>query len=309
MKIEKAYCTDLDEIIDVETAYDLYWAERISDKHNFECIHEDCDAAITAANLDKLRQDMVYDPYYKVVDAEDHSISCPYRNEVETVSNNTKGGQVNTTRGKLDSDLADVFGFKRPPSHFEKRVSTSPVDETKNSSTNKKRKKIAFKAEENRPSTHYSLLSFVSKYSRHLKQGATTQKFISIDKSNVSYAEMFVEINGQCIKSLSDSSRVYFGKAYVNKIKNGDYTIRFVQSFEVNKQPVHTSIYLPQKVIENAFSRKMSERKFEELSKKKYPAVWAFVYAKPFRQDKDGKQYVNFKLGNMDLFDFREKFN
>lgn len=309
MKIEKAYCTDLDEIIDVETAYDFYWAERISDKHNFECIHEDCEAAITAANLDKLRQDMVYDPYYKVVDAEDHSISCPYRNEAETDLNITKSGKPNTTRGKLDSDFADVFGFKRPPSHFEKTVSASPVDATKLSSTNKKRTKSSAKTEENRPSAHYSLLSFVSKYSRYLKQGATTQKFISINKFNVSYADMFVEMQGQRIESLSDYSRVYFGKAYVNKIKNGDYTIRFVQSFEVGKQPVRPSIYLPKKVIEDAFSRKMSEGKFEELSKKKFPAVWAFVYAKPILQDKDGKQYVNFKLENMDLFDFREKFN
>ena len=309
MKIEKAYSIDLGEIIDVETAYDFFWAGCISNKHNFECEHEDCDAAVTAANLDKLRQDMVYDPYYRVVDPEKHSSSCPYRKIAKPVATVISYDKAKDSRGKIDLDLADEFGLTRPPSHFEKKTVTTCEDVTNGSASTKKHTKNIACSQERRASTHYSLLAFVSKYSRYRKRGITSQKFINIKKYNISYDDMFVEIMGQSLGGLSEYSRVYYGKAFVRRLNNGDYAIRFESSFVVDEEPLSPSIYIRRNTIDSAFTRKLSEGRFEALSKNGAPTIWAFIYAKPYLRKKDGKQYVNFNVENMDWFDFRERFS
>jgi len=67
MKIEKAYSKDCNEVIDAELAYDYYWNGKIHNNQNFECPSELCDTNITCAKLDKLRQNMKIEPYYKSV--------------------------------------------------------------------------------------------------------------------------------------------------------------------------------------------------------------------------------------------------
>ena len=56
MKVVHAYSLDCEDIVDVEKAYDLYWANIIKDPKNFECISVNCSAEITCANIYKLRK-------------------------------------------------------------------------------------------------------------------------------------------------------------------------------------------------------------------------------------------------------------
>lgn len=306
MKIEKAYSTELDEVVDVETAYDLFWAGHITDKHKFECVFPECDGAITAANLDRLRQDMAVDPHYRKVG--EHAAAC----KADTATKDTEpapGDEARgRSRGQKNDDLADVFGLKRPPSHA---IATRTPDSGTFGAellSNKRRKKREATERAPRASTHYSLLSFVSKYHRYRKLAVCDTKFINIKGYNVAYSEMFVPIEDQDFATLSDYPRVYFGKAYIDERPN-EYRIGFISAFVFEGVSVRPSIFISKNLIQNAFSRKLSEAKFDELSKRKRPDAWVFVYAKPRTAEKDGKTYINFSVTNLDFFDFRETFD
>ena len=124
MKIEEAFSLEFGENIDVETAYDLFWARIITDKRKFVCCYEGCNAAVTAANLDRLRQDMAVDPHYRDVAPEDHITGCPNSKEAQANSAKNVSEEQNRQSRRISSAMADVFEFNRPDSHFVRTKST-----------------------------------------------------------------------------------------------------------------------------------------------------------------------------------------
>ncbi|NMM28833.1 MAG: hypothetical protein HHJ12_16465 [Glaciimonas sp.] len=252
MKIEKAYSTDVSEVIDVETAYDLYWGGKIDDKRNFECIFSDCDGPITAANLDRLRHDMFVDPYYRKSSI--HSKACSTDTESKHAQSSTDDDAHGRPRVHKSNALADIFGLNRPLSHTILVSTTSSTDVNTNPLVVKKRKKQDASTGEPRASTHYSLLAFVSKYHRYRSQEIDDTKFINIKGHNIAYADMFVPVDAQPIEELSEFPRVYFGRAYVDEKPNG-YRIGFLASLTLNSVTLRPSLYIPDDLIQNAFSR------------------------------------------------------
>lgn len=316
MTIEKAFSLEMGEIIDVETAYDLFWAGLITDKRNFECAHVDCDAPITAANLDKLRQDMKVDPYYKYPQGSRHCRDCPF--DKDTPTNPAKASPDTTDASsrqgrRVENAMADIFEFQRPDSHFTNLRHSQGQDAWKDPVEKRKRKKRATTSSSMpRPSTHYSLMSFVSKYHRYLRDGETQSRLISAKGKSLSYSQMFIRVEGQPLHELPRENRIYYGEATVKKLESGDYRIKFSQPFVHDEKQIPPSIYISKDMIEAAFSRRLTEAKFNELSARKISSVWVFVYSCPNPKNKtiDGKEltFVNFPLYNLDLFDFRENF-
>lgn len=310
MKIEEAFSLEFGENIDVETAYDLFWARIITDKRKFVCCYEGCNAAVTAANLDRLRQDMAVDPHYRDVAPEDHITGCPNSKEAQANSAKNVSEEQNRQSRRISSAMADVFEFNRPDSHFVRTKSTKVQNSLEEPAKKKTRKKSASTANSApRPSTHYSLRSFVSKYFRHLKSNQADEKCISVKGYNVPYSQMFVKIAGQSLDDLSEYRRIYYAKAFINKFESGDYSVRFGEPLLFNNIPIKPTLFISKKMVENAFSRQLYEEKLEELSLRKYPSVWVFIYSKPSpKQAKNSseKTYINFSVDNMDLFDFRE---
>jgi hypothetical protein len=307
MKIEKAYCKDCNEVIDAELAYDYYWHGKIHDKRNFECSSESCDTKITCANLDKLRQDMKVDPYFKSVG--EHSNECALEkdiiNKFKKAASQTESSSK--YRNRKSNGIADIFILERPKSHWERKQTDILSRDVASQAERKRSIKRKAHASYFSPSRYFSVMSLVSKYFRLKKANKLYDTYINIKGFDISYNEMFIEIKDQNLASLPDYPRVYFGKAFVNLLSNGDYSINFANKFNLQGGLSRPSIYLSRKSIRDSFSKKVKEKKFEALSEKKYPSIWAFVYSKPLLKERNMGIYINFYLNNMDLFDFREK--
>lgn len=341
MKIEQAYSIDSNEILNVEDAYDFYWAGIIKDKTNFECPSLNCEASITCANIDKLRQDMKVDPYFKATS--EHSSECTLVKEIKNKKHKIESIEGNQKpRNKKDEKLADIFIFSRPKSHIEKKEMTSTENIPISSIEKRKVKTSRSNTVNSQPSYFYTVRSFVSKYNTYKKQNLIDKRFINIKNNQISYSEMFIEISNQNITSLSKYPRIYFGKVFINKLKNQDYSANFTSTFilEDNKfienikeltwsedklmltfedynyqlqkltkkfNYIRPKIYLSQDMIDNSFTKNLIRNKIEDLSTKNYPEVWAFVYAVPKVKIVNKVQYVNLNIYSLDYIDFRSE--
>lgn len=306
MKIEQAYSLDNEEIVDAELAYDYYWAGIIKNKKNFECPAGNCTVSITCANLDKIRQDMKVDPYFKTVG--EHESDCDLVKEIlktDINSDSVEGERKN--RGKKQESLPDIFGLSRPKSHLEKKQNAFKGTSIVSRKEKTREQKNEINSSKRQPSTHYSLRAFVSKFLRYQSLDMLDQRYINIKGYDVSYKEMFVNVSGQSLSNISKYPRIYFGKAFLDRRKESDYSANFEASLSYEGKPLRPSTYISESLINDTFTKKLSQEKFKDLSNKNYPSTWVFVYGIPRVRVVNGKNYININISNLDYFDLREK--
>ena len=104
---------------------------------------------------------------------------------------------------------------------------------------------------------------------------------------------------------LSKYPRFYWGKARLYDNRDS-YNILFEHYLILNHRKVRPSIYVSYKIIEQAFCRKLMEKKFMALSGSN---IYCFVYAKPYFPPKSkskGKNYINFWINNLDWLEIEE---
>lgn len=306
MKIEHAFSTDLDESVDIDTAYELFTAGRILDKHNFFCLYPGCTGDITAANLDKLRQDMAVDPYFRRV-GDEHTAECDAHGGCEKMVS-APDEEARRERGRKDDTLPDQFVLNRPPSH-DVKVQVVQGESAEGVHAKGKRRASASGDTVSRPSTAYSVGSLVSRFNKYRKQGVDDIKFLSIKGFRLSYRDMFVPLAGLELVNMASHRRVYFGRAFVDRKESG-YAITFVSESAVvlDAKMYRPSLFVSDKQIAGAYSRTLFDRKFKDLAKRGRPDAWFFIYGKPEPVERAGKTYVNIKVFNLDFIDFREGF-
>lgn len=306
MKIEHAYSTDLEEVVDIDTAYELFTAGRIRDKRNFLCLFPDCDGDITAANLDKLRSDMAVDPYFKRVRDETHSRDCLLS---DTALDDARGSadEPADSRTRKRADGAEPFLLQRPVSHQVTAQSGTPADPDAARTRRKRRGDSPSGQSGGATSPAYSVGTLVSRYHKYRRLGIADQKNLDIKGYRLPYSELFVRLDAQDVGTLSPRRRVYYGPAYVDEKADG-YRIGFADPLLLDGARIKPSLYISREQIRNAFSRKLCEAKFNEISKRRRPETWFFVYGKPAPRTKDGKTYLNLNVSNLDFLDFRDGF-
>ncbi|MGE6995243.1 hypothetical protein ACQKIK_17790 [Pseudomonas sp. NPDC047961] len=67
MSLDVAYSIEVDDYVDPDKAYDLYWAGLIADKQAFLCPGTDCTAQVTCCNIDKDAQNMRVVPHFRIM--------------------------------------------------------------------------------------------------------------------------------------------------------------------------------------------------------------------------------------------------
>ena len=308
MKTEFAFSLDCNSIVDTDEAYELFWLGVIKNKRNFECIDENCNAQITCANLHKLQKDMGVLPYFKVFG--EHSESCSHQPDKIELHSSQANNNISKSRGKISDKSLDILHLERPESHWikkQKSLQLHPEQQSILTSERKKIKKEALSKLSQKPKNRHCIRPIVNSFHEYRQKQSLENKYIQIKTATISYADMFVKIDLQDINNLSKYSRIYWGEAKLYDNQNY-YNILFDNYLISNGEKIRPSIYVPLEIIEQAFCRKLMEKKFMALSGSN---VYCFVHARPYpnpKESKSGKKYINFYVNNLDFLEIKKEF-
>lgn len=307
--IKEARSIELDRIVDPELAYDLFWADQISDKTQFACLGEGCGAQTTCANIDRPRHEMKQSPHFRVIG--NHVSGCEVVEALfSSVSSElASGGGGSRARSFKNPDLPDVFRLRRPENHLVKAKIES--DDPKAGARAKAKRKRSGQSSTRKAghSTHYSIGPLISKFIRYREEGVTQDRFVKIGTRELSYKDLFVGVYHQDLENLPSTPRIYWGMTFMGRnLKDNGFRIGFADYFVSDGNDIKPSIPISDSKLAsypvNKPLKKVLERKSKEpLAKDR--RCFVFVYSKPELNEYRGKLYINFKFSSLDYIETR----
>ena len=286
--MEYAYSKELGKVLDAEQAYYHYQRGTITDKQAFTCT--DCEAAVTSVNLDKPRQEMKRGVHFRIVGT--HVSGCPQASETRS-SQKEEGstlGQSPLSARKI------VFDTDPPP---------SPAPDREKKPRRPKAEIVRTWREgggELRPRKYRNIAPLVSELGvlRQAKANLADH-YVYLKNHPFPFSTFFCEIKGQAYASLYEYPRIYYGRAFVNQIPNGDFQIRFAESLVVEGVPIRPSLYLPVKELAGSHKRWLVKQ-LAAFADDTAPNTVAFIYGKP----QPAGPYLNFRVSNYHFLELRE---
>lgn len=297
-----AYSIDTDEYIDPDRAYDLYWSGVITDKHNFLCPGANCDAQVTCANLTEDLQNMKVVPHYRVYGK--HSGECEVFIQKPLSINYEAGSDKSEECLTLDQSIADTFLLQRPSSYYEERVPSTNEKAPPQNVLIAKMKADARLREIGSVGKIYSVRSVVSRYIRYKNDGSLSHRRVNILGKDVTYRGIFKCIWEQDLDMLPDYPVIYYGWAYINRLKSGyGYQIKFKKQFVKGGEGLTTTIMIADRLISGYKIKKLVSTRLEKIISTAGSTAFVFIYSKPVVNESNGKQYANFEITNLDMID------
>ncbi|WP_210448609.1 hypothetical protein [Pantoea ananatis] len=305
MPLDIAYSIEVEDFIDPDKAYDLYWSGVIRDNKAFVCPGTDCLAQVTCANLYVESQNMKVVPHFRIYGA--HSQDCEIFNQKNVSFIQEPLATQQKERNPISSATVDKFILARPESYYDL--------DTKNKSVNlaEKQKRVrarkVVKSAELRKTGFigniYSVRMIVSRYIRYSKDGTIDHRFINIKGKDVSFKGFLKLIAKQKISSLPSYELVYHGWAYIDKYEIG-YRVKFINSLKNdNGEDLITSFFIYDDLIEKYEIKNLVISRIRKIVGLPRPKAYVFIYGKPqvVKSKKHGKYYANFKVSNLDYID------
>lgn len=294
MKLEKAFSKDIKKNITAQEADNQFERNIIRSKFNFSCPDKNCNASVTCANLERPKAQRKRKPYYKVVS--EHSPQCEIAKDIKYQKRST------TIQSDLYSsedeyrDNAIRLNLQSPC------VRRPKVDNSMNNSSDEQEK--IKKRNENESSKRKiqatkTLSSLIDSY--------LAQESLDIQlpgKGTINIKNLFIEVNGQNLKNLTDHFRIYFGKAWFNKKENG-YSIVFDKTLRSNKLAKRPSTYISKKKLEESGFLRFNISTLEKISDGKPKMV--FILCETIPRIKNG--YINFWCEGPEYLDYRPLTN
>lgn len=300
MALQEAYSLELNRIITADEAYDLYWNNKLFDKHKFECIGENCSGQVTCACMDIVEQDLKQVPHFRIKD-ENHSKGCTYFNNLTSKVNTT---ETSNHIGKNNiKDKSEKFKFKRPQSHFE--IMQNGDSSSKESTINKNKTKSSFYNNGNNYTSIYSISPIVNRWIKYRGEDLLEENTIEIERE-ISYKDLFRCVYKRDIANQGEDNYIYYGQAFIDRKKdNTGYQLTFTDKFTFKHKDkyIRPKIFIQDEVIENYFVKNMLIRKIEKIVKEKRNVCSLFIYSHP-QLIKD--KFINFNIDNLDLLDIRD---
>lgn len=281
-----AYSIELDDIIDAELAYELFWAGKIRDKSAFSCPEEGCKGNAIGINLHKVVNDWVQAPHFRGFNHDEH---CIYHEK--NIRTNAKGKSNRTgTRSELDE-----FLLARPDKEKGTMSSNKVEGTTRAKRTKGPESDIVYHAK------YFTIRSLVSNFATHRKEGEEMDRFVRIDGLKLSYKDLFIGVYNQDSDNLPKDNRIYWGVAFLDRgASNNHYRVTFAEAFKLKGEVTRPSFLLYDNLIDSYHSRLIG-RRIKQYAKEKSPRVLVFIYGKPAEE----KKYLNFKVDNLDMLDIR----
>ena len=110
--------------------------------------------------------------------------------------------------------------------------------------------------------------------------------------------EAFIKVDGQDLSSLEQNCwRVYYGKAWINKLSSGDYQIKFdsqLNDLSLEESGVRPSFFISKSMIDDSPYEKFKKEKMDELIVQKKPKRVFILSDVPSLNHT--KKYINFIL-------------
>ena len=294
MKLEKAYSEDLKKTITAEDADYNFSLGKISSKYAFTCPDDNCNAAVTCANLDKKKSQRKVPPYYRVVG--EHNINCLINQAI--IKKNKQKVEQSDIYSENDIYISDAV-------RLDLRLADNQRTKTDNSS-NFEENIIKFGHKTNLNKSNNRMIPPTKTVS------SLVSLFLNKEKKTVQIPEVgalpieefFIEINGQDISDFDDEYRIYFGLAWFNKIDDKGFAVRFNNKLKYGELEVRPSFFISLSTIESSTYAKFSLGKMNDLCNKQPKQV--FILSETSPNIKDNK-YINFWLEGLQYMDYRFK--
>jgi len=305
MPLDIAYSIEVEDFIDPDKAYDLYWSGVIKDNHAFVCPGTDCLAQVTCANLYVESQNMKVVPHFRIYGKHGHDCEIFNKKTVSFIQEPLSTQQKE--RKPVSSATVDKFILARPDSYYDLDSKNKGI----NLAEKQKRvraKKVIRSAELKKTGfigNIYSVRMIVSRYIRYSKDGSIAHRFINIKGKDVSFKSFLKLINKQKIADLPDYALVYHGWAYIDKYELG-YRVKFLNSLKNdNGEDFITSFFIYDDLIEKYEIKNLVISRIKKIVVLPRPKAYVFIYGKPqvFKSKKNEKYYANFKVNNLDYID------
>ena len=287
MSLLQAYSLDLGKKINAKEADIAYQKGFIGSQKNFQCPHQECGIAVTCANLERPKYKRKVEPYFKSV--ENHKFGCPFAEEERRTKSqdiDKNGFYENVTSGEILVNLAEPTP-KKQNSNNASEVKEINVSRTCQLSDSKKDK-----VSTNQTKTLSVLVSsFLNNENFPITLPRPYQERIFLK-------DAFIKVDGQDLSSLEQNCwRVYYGKAWINKLSSGDYQIKFdsqLHDLSVEVSGVRPSFFISKSLICDSPYEKFTKEKIDELVVQKKPKqVFIFSDVPSLNHT---KKYINFIL-------------
>lgn len=87
--LQHAFSEELNDVISVDEAYDLFWQGKLTDKRKFQCPGNNCDAKITCACMDTTELKLKQTPNFRVYGG--HAQNCEYLSFLQNNGHSSEG--------------------------------------------------------------------------------------------------------------------------------------------------------------------------------------------------------------------------
>ena len=287
MSLLQAYSLDLGKKINAKEADIAYQKGLIGSQKNFQCPHQECGIAVTCANLERPKYKRKVEPYFRSI--ENHKFGCPFAEEerrIKLLEIDKNGHYENVASGEILVNLAEPTP-KKQNSDNASEIKEISVSRTYQLSDSKKDK-----VSTNQTKTLSVLVSsFLNNENFPITLPRPYQERIFLK-------DAFIKVDGQDLSSLEQNCwRVYYGKAWINKLSSGDYQIKFdsqLHDLSVEVSGVRPSFFISKSLICDSPYKKFTKEKIDELVVQKKPKqVFIFSDVPSLNHT---KKYINFIL-------------
>lgn len=287
MSLVQAYSLDLKREINAKEADIAYQKGMIASQRNFRCPHKSCNIAVTCANLERPKHKRKVDPYFKSV--EYHNVDCPYAEQDSRSSSKYYDENFlyeNIVAGEIIINLAEPTAKKQNSQNEEILGSSFSGQKIKHSSSNNETRLL-----NQRKTLSVLVSSFLNNENFEINLPKPYEEKILLK-------DAFIHIDGQKLSDFEQNCwRIFYGKAWVNKVANGNYQIVFdnqLYDSSLEKGEARPSFFIPKQWIDNSAYQKFRSEKMDELVTKKWPRT-VFVLADVPALNHSQK-YINFML-------------
>ena len=291
MRIEKAYSTEIGELITSKRADQEFQQGNIKDKRAFQCPDRSCKAPVICANLDKKPHLRKIYPYYKVIGG--HSNTCKIYADVKHP----------LRKRTLYEEVTYVDGCKEYKP--EVRLNVAPADNVKSNFNDvikpkKERIRVGFLSNKNllangqRQQT-MKLSAVISSWyaNEELELELPDGEVINIE-------DFFIKIDGQKSFNSENKMRCYYGYAWFKELTDS-FRIGFADTLKINEMEAKPSFFLPHSLIKENNYPKFQMETIKQLANKKPKIV--FIISENSPRIKDG--FINFDCKKLEYFDYR----